>query len=286
MSVFVSHSFEDSDKFDNICYAFEQDRIAHWKPEEIAAGQSLRERLLIAINECSVCVFIATYKSLTSGWCQAEIGAFWGSGKPVVVYLVDPKLKKDLPKQFVGDKWVTSIREVVASVKRHEAEAAQKKPDQLQEFATRISGSWWQMLTPDEPCALTFVKINPQPTINALKLDGRAYNREGGLVTHWGTDASFIHLTERKVIYTWKRKRSSPNYAPYEGFGEINFYDPVGLGRVEGFFLDFYFFDLASTKKFSTEYWRPKEDDQEIMLGRNEGRISERIQEILRIKGK
>ena len=86
MSVFVSHSFEDSSKFDDVCYAFEQDHIAHWKPEEIAAGQSLREQLRITINACSVCVFIASQNSLKSEWCKAEIGAFWGSGKPVVVY--------------------------------------------------------------------------------------------------------------------------------------------------------------------------------------------------------
>jgi hypothetical protein len=50
--------------------------------------------------------------------CQAEIGAFWGLGRPVVVYLADSKVTEDdLPKQFVGDKFASTIREVVDAVK-------------------------------------------------------------------------------------------------------------------------------------------------------------------------
>jgi hypothetical protein len=62
--------------------------------------------------------FIATANSLKSGWCPAEIGAFWGLGRPVVMYLADDKLTEDhLPKEFVGDKFARTIREVVDAVK-------------------------------------------------------------------------------------------------------------------------------------------------------------------------
>ncbi len=126
MTVFVSHSFQDKSKYDDICYAFEERSIPHWKPNEIVAGQSLREKLRDAIKNCTVCVFIATRNSLESGWCQAEIGAFWGAGKPVVTYLADDHLTEpDLPKQFQGDKWASSIREVVAAVKLYLGEVAQ-----------------------------------------------------------------------------------------------------------------------------------------------------------------
>lgn len=118
MKVFISHSFEDKAKFDDLCFAFEPHGITAWKSEEIAAGETLREELRSAIETCAVCVFIATRNSLASGWCQAEIGAFWGAGKPVVVYLGDELKGEELPKQFQPDKWASKTREVVDAVKR------------------------------------------------------------------------------------------------------------------------------------------------------------------------
>ncbi len=50
------------------------------RPEHFA--QSLTE----AIKDCSFCVLIRTAESDQSVWCSAEIGAFWGSQKPVFVY--------------------------------------------------------------------------------------------------------------------------------------------------------------------------------------------------------
>src|SRR6185295_4110589 len=126
MRVFISHSFADKAKFDDLCFAFEPQGITPWNTEEIAAGETLREELRSAIEACVVCVFIATRNSLTSGWCQAEIGAFWGAGKPVVVYLGDHGLKgEELPKQFQPDKWAATTREVVEATKRHLREATE-----------------------------------------------------------------------------------------------------------------------------------------------------------------
>lgn len=120
MKAFISFSFEDRNKFEDISYAFQRDGIEYWKVEEIAAGQSLRDKLKDAIRRCAACVFIATPRSLESGWCQAEIGAFWGAGKPVIVYLAGEQLtEENLPKQFKGDKFATSIREVVDAMKIH-----------------------------------------------------------------------------------------------------------------------------------------------------------------------
>jgi hypothetical protein len=124
MSIFISFSFQDHNKYEDICYAFDHDGIDYWKTDEIAAGQSLRDKLQNAIRGCSVCVLIATRNSLESGWCQAEIGAFWGAGKPVIVFLADDKLTEDsLPKQFKGDKFATTIREVVNAIKAHLSES-------------------------------------------------------------------------------------------------------------------------------------------------------------------
>ena len=120
MLVFVSYSFEDENKFQNVAYALKIEGIEYWKSQEITAGHSLRDRLRAAIQSVPVCVLIATQRSLTSEWCLAEIGAFWGAGKPVIVYLAGDGLEEtDVPKQFQGDKFATNIPEVVEAVRDH-----------------------------------------------------------------------------------------------------------------------------------------------------------------------
>lgn len=130
MRVFISHSFEEKSKFDDLCLTFEQGEIPYWDPKQMPAGTSLRHKLRAAIKECSMCVFIATQCSLNSGWCQAEIGAFWGTNKPVVVYLADLSVTKDaLPEQFKGDIYANSMRDVLKSVKAHLAEFDRTSPE-------------------------------------------------------------------------------------------------------------------------------------------------------------
>ena len=98
MRVFISHSFQDRAKYDDVRFNFEAYKIPNWDPGEVSAGLPLRDQLADAIAHCEVCVYIATRNSLESAWCQAEIGAFWGARKPVVVYLVDAELaESDLP---------------------------------------------------------------------------------------------------------------------------------------------------------------------------------------------
>ncbi|MEA2821706.1 MAG: hypothetical protein QOJ86_3710 [Bradyrhizobium sp.] len=122
---FVSYSFKDRAKFDNVVFALDSAGIDVWNSSEIAAGEPLRDKLRKAIASCTTCVFIATRSSLTSGWCQAELGAFWGAAKPVIVYLEDGDLVGDeLPKQFQADKWAATIREVVDSLTRHLTETS------------------------------------------------------------------------------------------------------------------------------------------------------------------
>jgi hypothetical protein len=119
-STFVSYSFQDKAQFDNVLWALEGAGISVWNSSEIAAGEVLRDKLRSAIANCLVCIFVATRNSIASGWSQAELGAFWGAAKPVIIYLEDSNLRSDeLPKQFQSDKWATTIREVVDSVKRH-----------------------------------------------------------------------------------------------------------------------------------------------------------------------
>ncbi len=118
MSAFISHSFENKPEFENVTDALDLRGVAYWNPAEIHAGGSLREQLRAAVERCSLCIFIATRKSVDSSWCGAELGAFWGAGKPIVVYLAEASLTQDeLPQIVQGDVWERKISKIADRAK-------------------------------------------------------------------------------------------------------------------------------------------------------------------------
>ena len=120
MPVFISHSHENKPEYDNIADALELQGIGYWKPESLKAGASLSEQLRAAIVESEVCVFVATRDSVASNWCGAELGAFWGAGKPVVIWVAEASLSEsELPRQFQGQLFERRISRVIASLKPH-----------------------------------------------------------------------------------------------------------------------------------------------------------------------
>jgi CheY-like chemotaxis protein len=118
MSAFISHSFDNKPEFDNIVEALVQFGVPYWNPDDVKSGSSLRDQLRQAVECCGVCIFVATHRALGSSWCGAELGAFWGAGKPVIVYLADSSLKDDeLPPIVHGDVWERRISRVAARAK-------------------------------------------------------------------------------------------------------------------------------------------------------------------------
>ncbi len=134
MKVFVSHAFGDEARFDDLCHALENAQIPYWHPKKMRGGASLRDQLRKAIDTCDLCIFLATRNSVESDWCTAELGAFWGSPKKVIVYVADESFTDaDLPEQFKGDIWYRKIRDVVEEVKQTLKEAADERKTQEQE---------------------------------------------------------------------------------------------------------------------------------------------------------
>jgi CheY-like chemotaxis protein len=124
MTAFISHSFENKLEFDNIVDALVQAAVPYWNPAEVKPGSSLRDQLRQAVERCSVCIFVATHRALASSWCGAELGAFWGAGKPVLVYLADSSLAdEELPPIVQGDVWERRIARVAARAKELVTEA-------------------------------------------------------------------------------------------------------------------------------------------------------------------
>lgn len=124
MPVFISHSFDNKPEFENIVDALELAQVPYWNPAEVKPGSSLRNQLRQAVERCSVCIFVATHRAIESSWCGAELGAFWGAGKPVIVYLADSSLPEDdLPPIVQGDVWERRIARVVSRAKELVSEA-------------------------------------------------------------------------------------------------------------------------------------------------------------------
>ena len=116
--VFVSHSFEDKSDFENITDALAQADVPYWNPAEVQPGSSLRDQIRRAVKDCELCILVATRHSLSSSWCGAELGAFWGAGKPIIVYVVDSSLTdNDLPPIVQGDVWERRISRIASRAK-------------------------------------------------------------------------------------------------------------------------------------------------------------------------
>jgi hypothetical protein len=85
------------------------------------AGRPLAEQLKTAIQESEACVFIATRRSIDAKWCLAELGAFWGAGKLIVVYVADPDVSDmDFPPQFKGTLWTNDPHRVITAIQDYD----------------------------------------------------------------------------------------------------------------------------------------------------------------------
>ena len=118
MPVFISHSHDDEAAYSSLCLALDGQNIPRRDVSKMSPGLPLSEQLRNAIDECEACIFIATKRSLDSRWCLAELGAFWGAGKLVVLYVADPEVTEiDHPPQFQGNLWTTDARRVIETIR-------------------------------------------------------------------------------------------------------------------------------------------------------------------------
>lgn len=125
MPVFISHSFSDTAIYSVVCMALDKNGVQRWDPITMSAGESLADQLRKAINACEVCVFIATRRSLESAWCLAELGAFWGAAKKVLLFVADPDLTESaFPPQFKGTLRVGTAEDLIKAIVATEREQA------------------------------------------------------------------------------------------------------------------------------------------------------------------
>jgi hypothetical protein len=118
MPAFISHKSEDIAIYSAVCLALDGAGVQRWDVNNMSRGESLADQLRDAIRKCEVCIFIATSRSILSSWCLAELGAFWGAGKRVLLFISDPDLTDSvLPPQFKGDLKVNTAHELIDAAK-------------------------------------------------------------------------------------------------------------------------------------------------------------------------
>jgi len=128
MAAFISHSQKDSGMFTALRAGLTAHGIKVWDPADMGAGALLSEQLREAIYGCDVCIFLATKSSVESGWCMAEIGAFWGAGKRVIVFIADPAIDEtQLPPQLKGNLWTNNFDKIVRDVQKITLEADERR---------------------------------------------------------------------------------------------------------------------------------------------------------------
>ncbi|MEW5769655.1 MAG: hypothetical protein AB1831_04755 [Pseudomonadota bacterium] len=156
--------------------------------------------------------------------------------------------------------------------------AAHAAPDKqsLEDYCGRISGYWWERIKPDEPSALSFVEIYPDSATSTVKMKGSAYARDGVLAAMWESVASCVNMGEKKVFYYWKGWHPARPTEPYEGFGEISFYESENeISSSVGFFSDTNVTDMKSTTKKSAEFRRATQQEIQVMREGDGNRISD-----------
>lgn len=116
MPVFISHAHDDEAAYSTIALLLEP--VGCWSPQQLEVGQLLGDQLRAATEGCEVCVFVVTRRSLASNWCAAEVGAFWGAGKPVIPFVADASVGEDeLPQHIRDNVWTRDANRLLHSVK-------------------------------------------------------------------------------------------------------------------------------------------------------------------------
>jgi hypothetical protein len=97
----------------------------------------------------------------------------------------------------------------------------------IHEFCNKIEGAWWSRMIKVGKNAIGFFQIEPDPLFNSVRLDGKAYTKDGFHLANWNSIFSRVEIDENKVLYHWKGSHQvgNPN-VPFHGYGEMEFDNP------------------------------------------------------------
>jgi hypothetical protein len=84
--------------------------------QEVDVGDKLSDKIREGVAGAACCILLLNEHTLSSVWCMAEAGAFWGANKPVLVYRLNPDC--EIP-HYLGDvKYAQTWAEIVDACKK------------------------------------------------------------------------------------------------------------------------------------------------------------------------
>jgi CheY-like chemotaxis protein len=230
MTVFVSHSFDDQSEFENVTDWLDRLGVPYWKPAEIKTGASLRGQLRQAVGSCSVCIFIATRKSVLSSWCSVELGAFWGADIPVIVYLADASLaEEDLPSIVQGDVWDRRLSRIAARAAELVKEREGDGTSQAISPTDRVSNMTVEQLEKIVAGAVSLVRAGEEhgspPDRQAGNLEATALDAAGRVLRAAGAASQIGH----EPGDVWRRRILWVDDRPDNNTYERQVFESLGL---------------------------------------------------------
>lgn len=142
----------------------------------------------------------------------------------------------------------------------------------LDEFCARLTGYWWQRILPDDASALSFVRVEPNPALNSVRMSGVAYHTDGTPIANWYSLGVSIDREGRQLSYIWEGLHPLQPNDSYQGFGSIKFDDASEVFRVgRGHFFNANLADLKTARRKSLEFRRCTDADEiAVMSGGGE----------------
>ena len=215
MSVFISHSFEDRHHYENVRDALELGNVPYWDVDLMKPGAPLADRLRTAIDDCALCVFIATKHSVQSQWCSAELGAFWGARKTVLIYLADGKLPDNMPKQYQGHFGVETQKKLVEAAREELKQSVLQSSQQDVLGSIRYHIKFHKDDAPDGVVSMGNYWMPDdldQTAYYQKQFDGRPQKTpeppKTALVSYWGDSDAYIRVQNVKfdeAVRLWVR---------------------------------------------------------------------------------
>lgn len=133
-----------------------------------------------------------------------------------------------------------------------------KAIQELRDFCSRAQGYWLSSGVEPDTESVGIVEFLKDDLMNTLALTGRAYNRNGQLITTWQSVASCINLKQKRLYYFWEGDHSNKPGDRFEGFGDITFFDTSEalFQNGKGTFFDKNLSDVKSATVKRTDFYR------------------------------
>jgi hypothetical protein len=187
--VFISYPSESFDLASLLVDRLRNENIEVWFDQvHIRASQNISDRIRAGLEESICCIFVLSTYSLESKWCHAEVGAFWGSGKPIVIYPTQPRC--EVPSYLSGIRVANDLSEMVFAIKQIMQESVIAADDVALDTATLIKGGLTRAfrIPTDNPsrlkrvCELIDQEVEGKKKLRLMASSGHSYLSPAGPV--------------------------------------------------------------------------------------------------------